>query len=102
MIDSDSKALRATDANTVVEGDRVRLKFLYPNGSMEMMECTWLSTSTLGAPENPNGSWVLVSVDDHVFWKPLSHLIQLEVLEANGDARNGRRSLGAEFDHYHR
>ena len=101
MIDPEPKPVRSMDANTVVEGDRVRLKFLYPNGAVEIMECTWLSASSLGAPENPNGAWAIVSVDDRVFWKPLSHLIQLEVLETNEEARNSRRQIGGGFDHYH-
>jgi len=102
LIESDAKPVRSSEANTVIEGDRVRLKFLYPNGAIEVLDGTWLSASTLGAPENPNGAWVVVSVDDRVLWKPLSHLIQLEVLEANEVARNGRRHAGGDLDHYHR
>ena len=68
------------DGNTVIEGDRVRLKFLYPNGAIEILDGTWLSATTLGAPENPSGGWVVVSVNDRVLWKPLSHLVQFEVV----------------------
>ncbi len=100
MIESDVRVARTTDANTIVEGDRVRLKFLYPNGAVEILECLWISATTLGAPENPNGGWVVVSADDRVMWKPLSHLIQLEVIEANDEARQPRRPNGVGFDHY--
>lgn len=102
MIDSEARPVRANDASTVMEGDRVRLKFLYPNGAVEILDCTWISATTLGAPENPNGGWVVVSAGDRVLWKPLNHLIQLEVIEANGEARNGRRGNGGDVDHYHR
>ena len=102
MIDSDSRALRAADASSVMEGDRVRLKFLYPNGAVEVLDCTWVSATSIGAPENPSGGWVVVSVDDRLLWKPLSHLIQLEVLEPNEEARHIRRLNGGDLDHYHR
>ncbi|HEV8595482.1 MAG TPA: hypothetical protein VGR51_08140 [Thermoplasmata archaeon] len=100
MIESEARPARAGDATPVAEGDRVRLKFLYPNGAIEVLECTWIATSSLGAPENPNGGWVVVSAEERVLWKPLSHLIQLEVLEVNEEARHLRRTNGAGFDHY--
>ena len=102
MIDSEGKSGAIGDASTVAEGDRVRLKFLYPNGAVEILECTWLAASTLGAPENPHAGWLVVSADDRVLWKPLSHLIQLEVLESNGEGRNGRRGNGNGHADYHR
>lgn len=102
MIESEGRSVHAADPSTVTEGDRVRLKFLYPNGSIEVLDCTWVAASTLGAPENPNGGWIVVSVDDRVLWKPLSHLIQLEVLEANAEARNGKRTNGSDAADYHR
>lgn len=102
MIDAEVSPVRPSDANTVVEGDRVRLKFLYPNGALEVMDCTWITTTNLGAPENPNGGWVVVSADDRVMWKPLSHLIQLEVVETNGGARQVRRANGGTLARYHR
>jgi hypothetical protein len=101
MIDADAKPLRSVDPATVVEGDRVRLKFLYPNGAMEVLEGTWIAATSLGAPENPNSGWVVVSADEKAIWKPLLHLIQLEVVEANEEARLIRRN-GGELDHYHR
>lgn len=94
--------LPVEDAGSVVEGDRVRLKFLYPNGAMEILDCTWISATNLGPPENPNAGWVVVSVDDRVIWKPLAHLIQLEVIEANEAARSVRRGNGFDLDGYHR
>lgn len=102
MIDADARPLRAVDAASVVEGDRVRLKFLYPNGALEVMECTWMSATNLGAPENPNGAWVVLGVDDRVIMKPLSHLIELEVLEANEEARTMRRAGETDVGRYHR
>lgn len=102
LIDTDPKFARPMEANTVVEGDRVRLKFLYPNGAMELLDCTWLATANLGSPDNPNGGWVVVTVDDRVMWKPLHHLIQLEVLEPNEVGRHLRRASEADLDNYHR
>lgn len=99
MIEADAKP-RTSDGNTVAEGDRVRLKFLYPNGAVEHLECLWIAATTLGAPENPNGGWVVVSADDRVLWKPLSHLIELEVIEPNDEARQPRRPNGTDFGHY--
>lgn len=102
MIDSSVNPARSKEANTGLEGDRVRLRFLYPNGALEVMDCTWVTTTSLGAPENPNGGWVVVSVDDRVMWKPLSHLIQLEVLGTDDGVRPERRPNGRGFDLYHR
>lgn len=102
MMESDARPVRSMDDATVVEGDRVRLKFLYPNGSMEVLDCTWISATNLGPPENPNAGWVVVSADDRVFWKPLSHMIQLEMLEPNEAARSVRRGNGFDLDRYHR
>lgn len=89
------------DPASIVEGDRVRLRFLYGNGTMEVLDATWVAARTLGAPENPNAGWVVVSADGKVIWKPLLHLIQLEVIEANEEARVARRA-GEDLDHYHR
>ncbi len=100
MIDSEPRTVRITETYTIGEGDLVRLKFLYPNGSIEVVEATWVAATSLGAPENPNGAWILVSVDDQVLWKPMAHLIQIEVLEANEASR--RRGNGGDLGQYHR
>lgn len=104
MMEAEPKpnSARMPDAGIVVEGDRVRLKFLYPNGAMEILDCTWISATNLGPPENPNAGWVVVSADDRLIWKPLAHLIQLEVIEPNEAARSVRRGNGFDLDHYHR
>jgi hypothetical protein len=85
----------------VLGGDRVRLQLLYPNGAREVLEATWIAATSLGPPEHPNAGWVVVSADEKVIWKPLLHLIQIEVIETNEEARLTRRG-GGDLDDYHR
>lgn len=65
-------------------GDRVRLKFLYPGGTVEIVDCRWIAIMGLGA----NGSealsqWVVIEFEGREIWKPLGYLVQAEVLEEN-------------------
>ena len=65
-------------------GDGVRLKFLYPGGAVEILDCTWIAVVGLGA----NGSealsqWVVIEHEGREIWKPLAYLAQAEVLQEN-------------------
>ncbi len=65
-------------------GDGVRLKFLYPGGTVEIVDCRWIAIMGLGA----NGSealsqWVVIDFEGREIWKPLCYLVQAEVLEEN-------------------
>ncbi len=65
-------------------GDAVRLKFLYPGGAVEILDCVWIAIVGLGA----NGSealsqWVVVDFEGRELWKPLGYLVQAEVLEVS-------------------
>ena len=67
-------------------GDRVRLKFLYPGGAVEIVDCRWTAIMGLGA----NGSevqsqWVVIDFEGREIWKPLGYLVQAELLEENRD-----------------
>lgn len=69
---------------TLQAGDGVRLKFLYPGGTVEILDCTWIAIVGLGA----NGSealsqWVVIDFEGREIWKPLGYLVQAEVLEGN-------------------
>lgn len=66
------------------EGDGVRLKFLYPGGQVEILDCTWIAIVGLG----PNGQeaqsqWVVIDFQGRHIWKPLGYLVQAEVIEEN-------------------
>ncbi len=67
-------------------GDGVRLKFLYPGGTVEIVDCRWIALMGLGA----NGSealsqWVVIDFEGREIWKPLGYLVQAELLEENRD-----------------
>ena len=69
---------------TLRTGDGVRLKFVYPGGAVEILDCTWIAVVGLGA----NGSealsqWVVVGFQGRKIWKSLGYLVQAEVLEDN-------------------
>jgi hypothetical protein len=87
-------------------GDDVRLKFLYPGGAVEILDCSWVAIVGLGA----NGSealsqWVVIEVEGREIWKPLAYLAQAEVLQENREpATHARERFAREVGDlgYHR
>jgi len=96
--------LRAEEAGglEVFPGDFVRLKFALPNGQLEILDGDWLSIESL-AEDGARTEWVIVRVQGKLLWKPLTYLVQVEILKANEEARrklaDDRRK--AEFERYH-
>ncbi len=84
----------------------MRLKFLYPNGDVEILDCTWVAVATL----TPNGQeaqaqWVVVHFEGREIWKPLGCLIQAEVIgqnHASDGPTEGVAALDGEEFGYHR
>ena len=69
---------------TLRAGDGVRLKFVYPGGAVEILDCTWIALVGLGATGSEALSqWVVIEFRGRKIWKPLGHLVQAEVLEDN-------------------
>lgn len=69
---------------TLRAGDGVRLKFLYPGGTVEILDCTWIAIVGLGASGSELLSpWVVIDFEGREIWKPLSYLVQAEILEEN-------------------
>lgn len=67
---------------TIEEGDRVRLKFLYPNGNTEVMDGMWVARAR--TPRSGDTlDWVVVRQGQRVLQKPLQYLIQIEILKPN-------------------
>lgn len=65
-------------------GDGVRLKFLYPGGAVEIVDCRWIAVMGLGATGSEALSqWVVIEFEGREIWKPLGYLVQAEVLEEN-------------------
>ena len=65
-------------------GDDVRLKFLYPGGAVEILDCTWIAVVGLGANGLESLSqWVVIECEGREIWKPLAYLAQAEVLQEN-------------------
>jgi len=65
-------------------GDEVRLKFLYPGGAVEIIDGTWVAIVGLGANgQEAQSQWIVLRFEEREIWKPLSYLVQAEVLEAN-------------------
>lgn len=63
-------------------GDEVRLKFLYPNGELEIIDCTWIALASLAVPgREPQSQWIVVQYEGREIWKPLGCLIQAELIE---------------------
>jgi hypothetical protein len=95
---ADPPALRA--------GDGVRLKFLYPGGAVEIIDCRWIAVVGLG----PNGfeatsHWVVIDFNGREIWKPLGYLAQAELLQGNPEPamRSDGTFPGASEDiRYHR
>ncbi len=68
-------------------GDSVRLKFLYPGGAVEIVDCTWIAVVALGADgSDATSPWVVIEFEDRRIWKPLGCLVQVEVLEEGHDS----------------
>lgn len=88
--DFSGEKLEDRDAfGSVEEGDRVRLKFLYPNGTVEVMDGTWITRAgTLRSGDTLD--WVVIRQGRRVLWKPLQNLIQIEIVQPNAEARRGR------------
>lgn len=59
----------------------MRLKFLYPGGAVEILDCTWLALVALGADGTEATSpWVVIEFEGRRIWKPLGYLVQAELL----------------------
>ena len=72
---------------TLGPGDAVRLKFLYPGGTVEILDCTWTALVGLGADGSETLSpWVVIDFEGRQIWKPLAYLVQAELLEAHGES----------------
>lgn len=83
---SERTSLRPARPPALRAGNGVRLKFLYPGGTVEIVDCRWIAIVGLGA----NGSealsqWVVIDFEGREIWKPLGYLIQVELL---GESRN--------------
>ncbi len=64
----------------------MRLKFLYPNGDLEIVDCTWIAVATLaGSGHESQGQWAVIDFEGREIWKPLGCLIQVEVLQESCD-----------------
>jgi hypothetical protein len=82
--------------SSLCSGDVVRLKFLYPNAGIEVLDCIWVSLANLGTDgENPQFNWVVVRAGRNLLWKPLAYLVQIEILALNEGARGEARGLGS-------
>lgn len=84
---SERASLRPARPPALRAGDGVRLKFLYPGGTVEIVDCRWIAIMGLGA----NGSealsqWVVIDFEGREIWKPLGYLVQAELLEGNRDS----------------
>ncbi len=72
---------------TLRPGDSVRLKFLYPGGAVEIVDCTWIAVVGLGVDGSETTSpWVVIDCDRRRIWKPLGYLVQAEILEEGQDS----------------
>ncbi len=68
----------------------MRLKFLYPGGSVEVLDCGWVAIVGLGANDSEALSqWVVIDFEGREIWKPLGYLVQAEVLEERREALAG-------------
>jgi len=73
---------------SVHNGDRVRLKFLYPNGQIEIVDCIWISIARVDEAEGAiQKEWLIVKQNGKVLWKPLTYLVQIEILRPNEGVR---------------
>lgn len=78
------RSLNSAKRPALREGDEVRLKFSYPGGDVEIMDCKWIAIVSLGASDRETQSqWVVVDFQGREIWKPLGCLIQAELLEEN-------------------
>ena len=67
-------------------GDAVRLKFLYPGGAVEIVDCTWIAVTGLGVEGSETANpWVVIDFEGRRIWKPLGYLVQAELLEESQD-----------------
>lgn len=66
------------------------MKFLYPGGNVEIIDCTWVTVTSLGAAgvETPT-QWVVIRFQGRDIWKPLSSLVQVELLAPAPDEAAG-------------
>ncbi len=70
------------------------MKFLYPGGQLEIIDCTWIAIVPLGASGNDVQSpWIVLRFEGREIWKPLGYLVQAEVLEANPDRSSSPEEL---------
>ncbi len=82
-------------------GDGVRLKFLYPKGDVEILDATWLGVRNLDSVAGgDHPSWVVVRLGEREVWKPLSLLVQIEVLSKVALAE-GNGGKGEQQSYYH-
>ncbi len=80
---------------TLRPGDSVRLKFLYPNAGVEILDCVWICLACLGADgENPQYNWGVVKKEGDILWKSLAYLVQIEIMMPNDEARRGPEGRG--------
>jgi len=83
------------------------LKFLYPGGTVEIVDCTWVTVTSLGVTgvETPT-QWVVIRFRGREIWKPLSYLVQVELLapapEEAAGAPSGFPGPGTEGVQYYR
>lgn len=72
---------------TLGPGDAVRLKFLYPGGAVEILDCTWTALVGLSADGAETVStWVVIDFEGRQIWKPLAYLVQAELLEPHRES----------------
>lgn len=59
----------------------MRLKFMYPGGAVEILDCKWVAIVGLGVEGSETTSpWVVIEFEGRKIWKPLAYLVQAEVL----------------------
>lgn len=94
---------RGRDGHAICPGDQVRLKFLYPDGTVEILEGEWIAVSRLGPLEDGGErGWVVLRHNGSDLWKPLALLVQIEVLQANEAARSDTERGYGDVGPYHR
>ncbi len=80
-------------------GDGVRLKFFYPGGEVEILDGLWLGVTNVDfARQGDKPAWVVVSFESRVLWKPLSCLVQIELLSKSTAVGHDATEGGS---HYH-
>lgn len=83
------------DFQGLTAGDQVRLKFLYPSGEVEIVDATWIGVNSLDpSGEGEGHPWVVFRAGEKTVWKPLSLLVQIEVLGKVAGGEGGEANLG--------